>query len=69
MIAEFGKTLPKPRLAIVGEPTSMQVVDAHKGPVRWQVEVTGRAVHSSMAHLGVNAITYAHAADFRTRAH
>ncbi|MEQ1671737.1 MAG: M20/M25/M40 family metallo-hydrolase, partial [Hyphomicrobium sp.] len=52
-------TLPKPRLTIVGEPTSMQVVDAHKGPVRWQVEVTGRAVHSSMAHLGVNAISYA----------
>ena len=59
MIAEFGKTLPKPRLVIVGEPTNMQVVDAHKGPVRWQVEVTGRAAHSSMSHLGVNAITYA----------
>ena len=59
MIAEFGRTLPKPRLTIVGEPTSMQVVDAHKGPVRWLVEVTGRARHSSMAHLGVNAITYA----------
>lgn len=59
MIAEFGKTLQKPRLVIVGEPTSMQVVDAHKGPVRWQVEVSGRAAHSSMAHLGVNAITYA----------
>ncbi len=59
MIAEFGKTLPKPHTVIVGEPTSMRVVDAHKGPVRWQVEVTGRAAHSSMAHLGVNAITYA----------
>ena len=59
MIAAFGKMLPKPRLTVVGEPTSMQVVDAHKGPVRWQVEVEGRAVHSSMAHLGVNAITYA----------
>lgn len=59
MIAEFGKTLPKPHTVIVGEPTSMKVVDAHKGPVRWQVEVTGRAAHSSMAHLGVNAITYA----------
>lgn len=59
MIAEFGKMLPAPRLTIVGEPTSMRVVDAHKGPVRWQVEVTGRAAHSSMAHLGVNAITYA----------
>ena len=58
MIAEFGKTLPTPRAVIVGEPTNMQVVDAHKGPVRWQVEVTGRAAHSSMSHLGVNAITY-----------
>lgn len=59
MIAEFGATLPKPRLVIVGEPTSMQVVDAHKGPVRWHVEVTGRAAHSSMATLGINAISYA----------
>lgn len=59
MIAEFGHSIPKPRLTIVGEPTSMMVVDAHKGPVRWNVEVTGRAAHSSMAHIGVNAIRYA----------
>jgi len=59
MIAELGKNLPKPRMVIVGEPTSMQVIDAHKGPVRWHVEVIGRAAHSSMAPLGVNAITYA----------
>lgn len=59
MIAEFNKSLPLPRLTIVGEPTSMMVVDAHKGPVRWNVEVTGRAAHSSMAHIGVNAIRYA----------
>jgi acetylornithine deacetylase len=59
MIAELGERLPKPRLVIVGEPTSMEVVDAHKGPVRWRVDVTGHAAHSSMAHLGVNAITYA----------
>jgi len=59
MVAQFGKSLPKPRFVVVGEPTSMQVVDAHKGPIRWQVDVTGRAAHSSMAHLGVNAISYA----------
>lgn len=59
MLAELGKNLSKPRMVIVGEPTSMRVVDAHKGPVRWQVEVRGRPVHSSMAPLGVNAITYA----------
>jgi acetylornithine deacetylase len=56
MIAELGHRLTKPRAIFVGEPTSMAVVDAHKGPVRWQVEITGRAAHSSMAHLGVNAI-------------
>ncbi len=59
MIAELGRRLPRPRMVLVGEPTCMTVVDAHKGPVRWQVEVTGRAVHSSMAQLGVNAIAYA----------
>jgi acetylornithine deacetylase len=59
MIAELGGRLAKPRAVIVGEPTSMAVVDAHKGPVRWSVEITGRAAHSSMAHLGVNAISVA----------
>lgn len=59
MLAEFGRTLIRPRVAIIGEPTSMRVVDAHKGPVRWKVTVKGRPAHSSMAHLGVNAITAA----------
>jgi acetylornithine deacetylase len=59
MVAELGKTLVLPRMVVVGEPTTMTVVDAHKGPVRWSVDVTGKAAHSSMPHLGVNAITYA----------
>jgi acetylornithine deacetylase len=59
MIAELGKRLTRPRMVFVGEPTRMGVVDAHKGPVRWQVDLTGRAAHSSMAPLGVNTITYA----------
>ncbi len=58
LLAELGARLPRPRMVIVGEPTTMAVVDAHKGPVRWVVEVRGRAAHSSMAPLGVNAITY-----------
>ena len=59
MIAELGKTLPLPRMVFVGEPSKMAVVDAHKGPARWRVELTGRAAHSSMPHYGVNAIAYA----------
>ncbi len=59
MIDEFGARLTKPRMVIVGEPTNMTVVDAHKGPVRWGVTITGRPAHSSMAHLGVNTIAAA----------
>src|SRR3954453_16765379 len=59
MIGEFGKTLPTPRMVFVGEPSRMAVVDAHKGPARWRVELTGRAAHSSMPHYGINAIAYA----------
>jgi acetylornithine deacetylase len=59
MVAELGKSLPRPRYVFVGEPSNMSVVDAHKGPVRWRVELTGRAAHSSMPHYGVNAIAYA----------
>jgi acetylornithine deacetylase len=59
MVAELGKSLPQPRYVFVGEPSKMSVVDAHKGPVRWRVELTGRAAHSSMPHYGVNAIAYA----------
>ncbi len=59
MIAELGSRLVKPRMVMVGEPTAMTVVDAHKGRVGWTVELTGRACHASMATLGINTITYA----------
>ncbi|MEO1695445.1 MAG: acetylornithine deacetylase [Pseudomonadota bacterium] len=59
MIDELGGQLVAPRVVIVGEPTEMAVVDAHKGPYRWQVHLKGRAVHSSLADQGVNTITYA----------
>ncbi len=59
MIAEMDGTLTKPRMVVVGEPTNMSVVDAHKGPVRWSVDITGRPAHSSMAPLGVNSIAVA----------
>jgi acetylornithine deacetylase len=59
MVAELGRSLPRPRMVLVGEPTNMTVVDAHKGPMRWVVRLTGKAAHSSLPHLGVNAIAYA----------
>jgi acetylornithine deacetylase len=42
--------------AVVGEPTSNRVVNRHKGVVRGEITVTGRAAHTSIAHEGVNAI-------------
>ena len=51
--------LPKPASVIVGEPTSMKVVNAHKGACRFKTHVTGHEAHSSCSHLGVNAILVA----------
>jgi acetylornithine deacetylase len=59
MVRELGRSLPQPRMVLVGEPTGMAVVDAHKGPMRWVVRITGKAAHSSMPHLGVNSVTFA----------
>lgn len=56
MIAEFGRRLVRPRLIVVGEPTSMTVVDAHKGIHAFVTEITGLEAHSSMPQLGVDAI-------------
>jgi len=59
MIDEMGRTLPKPRLILVGEPTTMTVVDAHKGGYRFFTEITGKDAHSSKPQLGVGAIMVA----------
>ena len=42
--------------AVVAEPTLLDIVRAHKGVVRWQVETPGRACHSSRPEQGVNAV-------------
>jgi len=46
----------KPTACLVGEPTGMQVVSAHKGKIGCHVTVTGLEAHTGVAHLGVNAI-------------
>ena len=42
--------------AVVGEPTGLQLVIAHKGALRAQVVTHGRAAHSSEPHKGESAI-------------
>jgi acetylornithine deacetylase len=44
---------------IVGEPTSMQVIDAHKRIDAYRTTVTGKEAHSSLPSIGVNAISVA----------
>ena len=44
---------------IVGEPTLMQPIIAHKGSHRFRCCVTGREAHSSYTTQGVNSIEYA----------
>lgn len=59
LIRDVMENLPQPGLVIVGEPTSMRVVDAHKGIHAFETTVTGHEAHSSLPHHGVNAVTIA----------
>ena len=45
-----------PDLALVAEPTDLDIVVAHRGASRWKIKTTGRACHSSRPSEGVNAI-------------
>jgi acetylornithine deacetylase len=51
--------LPRPRAVIVGEPTGMRVVTAHKSMFIFETEVRGFEAHSSKQNLGVPAVMVA----------
>ncbi len=55
MIAEMRETLPRAAAVIVGEPSLMKVVTAHKGSIGLVTRVHGFEVHSSLMHTGVSA--------------
>ena len=59
LIAWLDGRRPMPAIAIVGEPTSMAVVDAHKGIFLATTTITGAEAHSSLSHQGVSAIALA----------
>ncbi len=53
------RTLPpelRPALCVVGEPSMMKPITAHKGRLSVRVSVSGRPGHSSQPALGVNAV-------------
>ncbi|TAM83330.1 MAG: M20 family peptidase [Acidobacteria bacterium] len=55
-IAKFLENEVKADGAIVAEPTSLDIVIASKGVLRWRLRTHGRAAHSSKPHLGINAV-------------
>lgn len=59
LIADMVSEGFKPAGCIVGEPTGMQVVIAHKGKHAYKTSVRGFEAHSSLTPLGVNAVEIA----------
>ncbi|MEZ0167282.1 acetylornithine deacetylase [Microvirga sp. TS319] len=55
-IRRFGQDLPMPKAVIVGEPTMLEVVDAHKSVVTFTTTVHGLEAHSSKPYLGASAV-------------
>jgi len=59
MLKELKKRNIKSSICIVGEPTSMKAVQAHKGCYEYSTYFNGLAGHGSAPDKGVNAVEYA----------
>ncbi len=59
LIAELKKRGIKNGICIVGEPTNMKIIDAHKGCYEYTTHFEGLAGHGSAPDKGVNAVEYA----------
>jgi len=49
----------RPGVAIIGEPTSMRIIEGHKGCYEYTTHFSGLAGHGSAPNRGVNAVEYA----------
>ncbi len=59
LIQELKKRGFNKGICIVGEPTNMKIIDAHKGAYEYTTYFEGLAGHSSQPHKGVSAVEYA----------
>ena len=59
LIKELKKRNIKEGICIVGEPTKMKIIDAHKGCYEYTTYFEGLAGHSSAPHKGVSAVEFA----------
>lgn len=56
LVGSLAESGPPPSMCIVGEPTGMAPVVAHKGYASWNATVTGLTGHSSLTHRTANAL-------------
>ena len=59
LIKELKKRNIKDGICIIGEPTKMKIIDAHKGCYEYTTYFEGLAGHSSAPHKGVSAVEFA----------
>ncbi|MEL7259467.1 MAG: acetylornithine deacetylase, partial [Pseudomonadota bacterium] len=59
LVDQLQKMGVRPSVALIGEPTSMRVIEGHKGCYEYSTHFTGLAGHGSAPDLGVNAVEYA----------
>ncbi len=59
LVPELDRLGFRPHAVIVGEPTGMRLVNAHKGHYTCRTHVVGREAHGSLTGAGVNAIEIA----------
>ena len=59
LIAELKKRNIQNAICVVGEPTNMKIIDAHKGCYEYTTHFEGLAGHGSAPDKGVNAVEYA----------
>jgi acetylornithine deacetylase len=59
LVEELAKADIRPAVAIIGEPTSMRIIEAHKGCFEYTTEFRGLEGHGSAPDKGVNAVEYA----------
>ncbi len=56
LLADLRDAGIRPKICLVGEPTDMVPALAHKGVHRWRCHVRGKAAHSSLTPMAVNAV-------------
>ena len=59
MLADLKALGRRPSICVVGEPTSMKIIEGHKGCCEYTTTFTGLEGHGSVPERGVNAVEYA----------